>query len=237
MKKSPLASLFTKKMISSSVGLIVPDNESKTEALQILSEFTNSTGSSLKAIEKAYIFGNKLLQKINSNDIQVIEKKNLSKEETYLLNVRTFEHLISQRDAIVSVIENMVQPLMKNVATNTIELNQQSEKILELEYQVNELQRMMSRVYGKAPNIPLLPGNKKIWNANLNEAAKEIVKKYEQDQEHLPKTRKWSYLREASDEFFQSHFFPKRPDSTPDSLYENVKKYVSETRERRDEAR
>ena len=173
-------------------------------------------------IEKAYLYGEMLRRKLSKNKILVVKKNDLTKEEAYEINVEIFQRLIEQRDAIVGAIENMIQPLIRNVGGVNIELQRQKERIEYLENQVNELQEMFSSVYGKIPKMPRLPGGKKRWSRTLKEAAYEIIKHYEEDCK--AEVRIYEHLRHASDDFFEQHIFIFKKDLTNDMLYENVKK-------------
>jgi hypothetical protein len=66
---------------------------------------------------------------------------------------------------------------------------------------------------------------KKPWNASLKEAAALIKNNYREDQQRPPGDRKYTYMIDASNEFFNSHTFPHFPDLDAERLYENVKKY------------
>jgi hypothetical protein len=227
--KSIFQSLSLKKQqpapdepISESVSFVVVDDEAKVQASKILSKVKIPVTPSLHALGEAYIFGNWLRRKIEKNDIHIIEKKNLTKEEAYQQNVNIFQNLIAQRDALLGVVEHMVEPLIKNVAAVNIQQRRDNDRIILLERQVIELQAMIKSVYGKSPTIPKLPNGKMPWSRSIKDAANEIIKNYETDCKE--EVRSFRSLRDASDEFFDGHVFTYKQDYSKEQLYENVKR-------------
>ena len=92
--KSILQSLSLKKQqpepdetIDESVSFVVVDDEAKLLASKMLSKVKIPVAPSLHGLEKAYIFGDMLRKKLVKNDIQIIAKKNLTKEEAYQQNI------------------------------------------------------------------------------------------------------------------------------------------------------
>ena len=228
MKKLSFSIPFRKKKPESvetstePVSFFVVDDAAKLEASRILSKVKIPATPSLHGLEKAYLFSESFLRKLNKNNIQIVERKNLSKEEAYQLNVKIFDHLIEQRNAIIGVIEKMVQPLIKNAAGVNIQLGDHTKRISVLEDQVSELQEMLDKVYGRHPQIPPLPDGKMPWGDSLKKASEEIIKIYEADCK--AEIRNYRTLRDASDDFYDRHRFTYKLKLTKDMLYENVKK-------------
>lgn len=101
------------------------------------------------------------------------------------------------------------------------ELHLMRSKIEEMNQGINEIK---GEVFREKINEILYP-SKKIWNATLKEAAGIIRNNYNQDQLLAPDKRKYKYLLDASNEFFNTHEFPDDPSLSAEKLYENVKKY------------
>jgi hypothetical protein len=229
MKKIMFSYSFKKKQSDSvdnskdQVSFIVVDDVAKLEASRAISKV--KMPAPLRAIEDAYVSSNSWLKKLSRNDIQIVQKKNLTKDEAYQQNVSIFNHLIEQRNAIVGVIESMVQPLINNAAKENIRQSIQDERIIILERQVLELTKMLNAVYGKSPGIPPLPGGKMPWGDSMKKAADEIIKIYDADAK--AEKRNYRTLRDASDEFFDRYKFIYKPEYTKVMLYENVRKAKS----------
>ena len=62
------------------------------------------------------------------------------------------------------------------------------------------------------------------WNASLKEAAREVLAAYDSDQMKPPPVKRFANLKDASDQFFKSHDFPKHPRLSKRGFYENVAK-------------
>jgi len=62
------------------------------------------------------------------------------------------------------------------------------------------------------------------WNASLKEAAREVLAAYDSDQMKPPAAKRFANLKDASDQFFESHEFPKHPRLSKRGFYENVAK-------------
>jgi len=62
------------------------------------------------------------------------------------------------------------------------------------------------------------------WKASLKEAAREVLAAYDSDQMKPAAARKFANLKDASDQFFESHDFPKHPRLSKRGFYENVAK-------------
>jgi Flp pilus assembly protein TadD len=62
------------------------------------------------------------------------------------------------------------------------------------------------------------------WKASLKEAAREVLAAYDSDQMKPAALRKFANLKDASDQFFESHNFPKHPHLSKRGFYENVAK-------------
>jgi hypothetical protein len=223
MKKFPLSQLLSKYMpkLNEPLSLIVVD-DAEIEASEIFTKVKIPKTLSLHGMKKAYLFSNLILSKLKGTDIRIVEKKNLTKDEAYQLNVNIFQHLIDQRDAFVSLVQHMVQPLIENVAGVNIELSNQNKRVTELENQLKEYQKNLKAAFGKAPSIPPIPNSKQLWKASMVDASKEIIKNFRADKK--ANTKQYKDLRDASDEFFDLHEFKHKQDYTKDLLYANVKK-------------
>ncbi|MFA6468293.1 MAG: hypothetical protein WCW35_05295 [Bacteroidota bacterium] len=202
------------------ISFFVTDDDAKLEASRLLSKV--KIPASLHTLEKAYLFGNRVIRKLDINEIQVIQKKNLTKEEAYQLNVSIFQHLIEQRDAILNIIGNMVQPAINNLAGVNIEIEILKTKNAEQDRQIKEMREMLDKIYGKHPQISNV---KKPWNASLKDASIKIIEDYKVDQKLLPELRTYVDLTDATNKFYNAHDFPNRPDIDAPSLYKNVMQY------------
>ena len=87
--------------------------------------------------------------------------------------------------------------------------------------QLSEVQEYTRR----QSNLDIPWSDKKVWNASLKEAAGIVRNNFTQDQELPLDRRKYTYLLDASNDFFNSHTFPHFPNLDTEGLYENVKKY------------
>lgn len=228
MKKLSFSIPFRKKkpeLVETStepVSFFVVDDDAKLEASRILSKVKIPAIPSLHGLEKAYLFSDSWLRRLNKNNIQIVKKKNLSKEEAYQLNVTIFDHLLEQRNAIVGVIEKMVQPLIKNAAGVNIEIGEHNKRIAALERQVDEYQKMTDKIYGGSLQIPPIPHGKQPWGDSLRNASFEIIKIWQED--CRANVKKYRSMRDVSDEFFDNHIFIHETELTKDQLYWNVKR-------------
>ena len=226
MKKPSFSFSFGKKKpetvgtSAESISFFVTDDDAKLEASRLLSKV--KIPASLHALEKAYLFGDRVRKKLDKNEIQVIQKKNITKEEAYQLNVTIFQHLIEQRDAILNIIGNMVQPAINNLAGVNIEIEILKAKNAEQDRQIKEMREMLDKIYGKHPQISNV---KKPWNASLKDASLKIIEDYKVDQKLLPELRTYIDLTDATNKFYNAHDFPNRPDIDAPSLYKNVMQY------------
>jgi hypothetical protein len=235
MKSFSIKSIFTSKqteksnMSSIPLTFYVVDDQSKEDAKRALSKVKIPNAPSLHALEKVYTVGDSFLKILKGNDIKITKNKNITKEEAYRQNLNIFQHLIEQRDAIVAVIEKMVQPLTKEVAEVKIEQSEHSIRIRELENQLqdtsqklDDFQRMFTKLYGASPIIPSVQGGKHPWAGQLQQAADKIIERYEKDGH--AEIKQYSCLKDASDEFYDQYMFINKPKLTKPQLYENVKK-------------
>ena len=204
------------------VTFIVVDDEAMLAASKMMSKVKIPKAPSFRGLGKAYIIGNLILSKFKKSEIQIIEKKNLTKDEAYQQNVNIFKHLIEQRNAIKAIIEHMVQPLIKNVAGVNVELNDHNNRIVELERTVIKFQEMLFSSYVKAPVIPVLSEGKQPWKASMRDAAVEIINNFLADGN--AEIKQYRHLRDASDDFYDRHQFDHKQNYTKDKLYANVKK-------------
>jgi hypothetical protein len=174
-------------------------------------------------LETAYTITETLLRRFRKNDVRIVEKKGLSKDEAYKANEQTFKKLLDDRNSIVELIAEVLQPVIGVVGQNAISIEDLNDRLEKYERRLAELETMMKGVYGKAPTVPPLPGGKQPWSSTLKEAAQEVISEYQIDS--LSKVRQFRSLRDASDQFFEKHKFVHKPDNfTKEGFYENVKK-------------
>ncbi len=226
MKKLSFSIPFKKKtkvaeVSNKEVSFIVIDDAAKLEAAKILSKVKLPDSPSLHGLENAYVFADSLSSFFRKKSIRIVQNKKLTKEESYDLNVKTYEELIDQRNAIIGMAENM-KPIITNLAGVNIKVGDHDSRIIQLERQIDELQQMLRKVYGKAPKALLSPDKKLPWTQPLKDAAIMINKNYEDDSRK--EIREYLNLRAASDQFYDQHEFVYKPNLDKPQLYDNVKK-------------
>ncbi len=204
------------------VSFVVVDDVAKYDASKTLSKVKLPEIPALHALGEALVYGDSLVNALRKNSIRVVKNKKLSKEEAYQLNVHTYEELIEQRKAIIGMAENMVKPMIKNLASVNIKVGDHDSRIEILERQMEEYDRMFRKVYGKSPKALLSPNKKIPWTQPLKDAAIMINKNYEDDSRK--EIREYLNLRAASDQFYDQHEFIYKPNLDKPQLYDNVKK-------------
>lgn len=204
------------------IEFIVPDADVKEAASRALDRVRIPETPHLKALGEAYVAGDRIVRSLNPREIKVVERRGLSRDDAYRANEQTIRRLVEHRDAIVAVVEKMVNPLIRVVGNISIGQQSQFKKLAEYEKRITELERMMAEVYGRAPVVPPLPGGKAVWGSTLKEAAAQIMREYDED--CRSNNRRFRSLRDASDDFHRRHLFVHKPNLTSDQLYENVKK-------------
>ena len=234
MKHSFLSKLFKNKVekdeaeTTEALTFVVTDAVSQDEASKILVRYKIPTPA-FHSLEKAYVFGDGLRRKLKKNEIHVV-KKNLTKEEAYQLNVGVYNRLLEQRNAIIGIIENILHPLIKDVAGVKIGHGELEERIRDLEKQkadqdrqIKELQNLFSGVHGKLPQDAQPFHIKKEWKLPLKDAALKIISIYKEDE--ISAERKYFQVRQVSDEFYDQYDFVYKRRLDKEQLYKNVMQY------------
>jgi hypothetical protein len=80
----------------------------------------------------------------------------------------------------------------------------------------------VSRKDGKVGQL----GSKVVWNASLKEAGPEVMAAYDSDLKLSSKDKQFANLKDACNQFFESHSFPKHPKLTKERFYQNVHKAI-----------
>ena len=111
---------------------------------------------------------------------------------------------------------------MQNQKEFDSKLEELYHKEKENEERIRILEKMLYEVWGKVPPMPPMHNGKRSWTASMRHAAEEIIDNYLADANAKP--HKYRHLRDASDEFYDTHEFEHKRDYTKDQLYANVKK-------------
>jgi hypothetical protein len=136
-------------------------------------------------------------------------------------NISIVNEYHDQKNEIAGVIDDIIEPLLQKQADIELRQNRHS-VLLHKNEKENSIFRKLFKTALKDPPIILSPTNDKIqWSKSFKDAANEIIKNYKNDLK--ADFKKYRSLRDASDEFFESHYFTHRPNYTSEQLYENVK--------------
>jgi hypothetical protein len=210
----------------SQVEFYVPDKESAILASNALSRIKIPLTPRLRTLQTAYTAGESILDRLRGRAIRIIEQKGKTKEETYRENEKIIQELSIQRNALVQVIEQMIHPTINAAGDMSIQIDEQRKLFFDLVRRIDRLEVMMKNVYGQSPTPTPLPGAKEVWRAQLKEAAQVVCSRYKDD---LTKpVHEFKDLHDASNQFWDAHYFMHKPNLEKEQFYANVRKVASE---------
>jgi hypothetical protein len=200
---------------------VVPDLTTQVTAADAIARVKLPEVPELKALGHAKSAADRLLARLNKSSIKIVRKPGVSRDEAYAQNSKTLELLVEQRDALTTVIEDMVQPVIAAATGHSRKIQMLIKEHEFQEERIRHIEELMKTAFGDVPEQRTSNG-KKIWSGQLQEAARLVRGIYNEDLANPE--RKFKDLRDASDSFFARHVFVHKPDLTRDQFYDNVKK-------------
>jgi hypothetical protein len=203
------------------ISFALPDKNASEAALKQISKVGLPSVAQMQTLQSAYSVGDALIERLTKK-ISIDKQNGKIQPDSYRETGRIYEELLEQRNIVADVIEKMVQPTINVVGDISIRESEQWDMLYAMDKRLFKLEQTMKMVYGKTPSVSAFTDGKIPWYSSMKKAAEEIISLYQNDSRNS--SQMYRSLRDASDEYFDSHTFVYKPDLTKDMLYENVKK-------------
>ena len=203
------------------VTFYVSDDAAAARASGALSRVKVPLLPQLKTMRAAAKAGESLMVNL-SREINIVKKIDASSEDLRRQNQQILDQLCKNKEYLVQVIDRMINPMNSVVTDVVVDLADLKRQVLIIQSQMRFFEIQMKEGFDSVKSNPSQESANIPWMGTLKEAGIEVCELYRVDEGS--EIKKYRNLRDASNEFFHSHVFVYEPQTTNDSLYENVKK-------------